>query len=235
MSEYMEPHSVSKLIGSPPGYVGHDDGGQLTEKVRRKPHSLILFDEIEKAHPLVFNVMLQMLDDGHLTDGMGRRVDFRNCLIIMTSNTGTRELEEFGTGIGFNARTVADTAQMEKDALMKAMKKRFAPEFLNRIDEIVIFNKLKTDDVEKILELELQALRDNLADMGGYKLRVSPAAKQVIIEQGYDDKYGARQLARTIESLVENRISELVLKGELAEGGTIGVKAKNGEVTVAVG
>jgi ATP-dependent Clp protease ATP-binding subunit ClpC len=235
MSEYMEPHSVSKLIGSPPGYVGHDDGGQLTEKVRRKPHSLILFDEIEKANPLVFNVMLQMLDDGHLTDGMGRRVDFRNCLIIMTSNTGTRELEEFGTGIGFNARTVADTAQMEKDALMKAMKKRFAPEFLNRIDEIVIFNKLKTDDVEKILELELQALRDNLAEMGGYKLRVSPAAKQVIIEQGYDDKYGARQLARTIESLVENRISELVLKGELAEGGTIGVKAKNGEVTVGVG
>jgi len=235
MSEYMEPHSVSKLIGSPPGYVGHDDGGQLTEKVRRKPHSLILFDEIEKAHPLVFNVMLQMLDDGHLTDGMGRKVDFRNCLIIMTSNTGTRELEEFGTGIGFKARTVADTAQMEKDALVKAMKKRFAPEFLNRIDEIVIFNKLADSDVASILELELEGLRANLLEVGGYKLRISKAAKHVIMDQGYDEKYGARQLARTIESLIENRISEMVLKGEISEGDTISVKAKGGKISLSKG
>lgn len=235
MSEYMEPHSVSKLIGSPPGYVGHDDGGQLTEKVRRKPHSLILFDEIEKAHPLVFNVMLQMLDDGHLTDGMGRKVDFRNCLIIMTSNTGTRELEEFGTGIGFKARTVADTAQMEKDALVKAMKKRFAPEFLNRIDEIVIFNKLADSDVASILELELEGLKANLLEVGGYKLRISKAAKQVIMDQGYDEKYGARQLARTIESLIENRISEMVLKGEVTEGDTISVKARDGKISLSKG
>ena len=235
MSEYMEPHSVSKLIGSPPGYVGHDDGGQLTERVRRKPHSLILFDEIEKAHPLVFNVMLQMLDDGHLTDGMGRKVDFRNCLIIMTSNTGTRELEEFGTGIGFKARTVADTAQMEKDALVKAMKKRFAPEFLNRIDEIVIFNKLADSDVASILELELEGLKANLLEVGGYKLRISKAAKQVIMDQGYDEKYGARQLARTIESLIENRISEMVLKGEVTEDDTISVKAKGGKISLSKG
>jgi len=235
MSEYMEPHSVSKLIGSPPGYVGHDDGGQLTERVRRKPHSLILFDEIEKAHPLVFNVMLQMLDDGHLTDGMGRKVDFRNCLIIMTSNTGTRELEEFGTGIGFKARTVADTAQMEKDALVKAMKKRFAPEFLNRIDEIVIFNKLADSDVASILELELEGLKANLLEVGGYKLRISKAAKHVIMDQGYDEKYGARQLARTIESLIENRISEMVLKGEISEGDTISVKAKGGKISLSKG
>lgn len=235
MSEYIEPHSVSKLIGSPPGYVGHDDGGQLTEKVRRKPHSLILFDEIEKAHPLVFNVMLQMLDDGHLTDGMGRKVDFRNCLIIMTSNTGTRELEEFGTGIGFKARTVADTAQMEKDALVKAMKKRFAPEFLNRIDEIVIFNKLADSDVASILELELEGLKTNLLEVGGYKLRISKVAKQVIMDQGYDEKYGARQLARTIESLIENRISEMVLKGEVAEGDIISVKARDGQISLSKG
>ena len=235
MSEYIEPHSVSKLIGSPPGYVGHNDGGQLTEKVRRKPHSLILFDEIEKAHPLVFNVMLQMLDDGHLTDGMGRKVDFRNCLIIMTSNTGTRELEEFGTGIGFKARTVADTAQMEKDALVKAMKKRFAPEFLNRIDEIVIFNKLADSDVANILELELEGLKVNLLEVGGYKLRISKAAKQLIMDQGYDEKYGARQLSRTIERLVENRISEMVLKGEVIVGDTISIKAKDGQISLSKG
>jgi ATP-dependent Clp protease ATP-binding subunit ClpC len=235
MSEYIEPHSISKLIGSPPGYVGHNDGGQLTEKVRRKPHSLILFDEIEKAHPLVFNVMLQMLDDGHLTDGMGRKVDFRNCLIIMTSNTGTRELEEFGTGIGFKARTVADTAQMEKDALVKAMKKRFAPEFLNRIDEIVIFNKLADSDVANILELELEGLKVNLLEVGGYKLRISKAAKQLIMDQGYDEKYGARQLSRTIERLVENRISEMVLKGEVIVGDTISIKAKDGQISLSKG
>tara|TARA_R110001599_G_C12270230_1_gene661349 strand:+ start:3799 stop:5805 length:2007 start_codon:yes stop_codon:yes gene_type:complete len=232
MSEYMEKHSVSKLIGSPPGYVGHDDGGQLTEKVRRKPHSLILFDEIEKAHSAVFNVMLQMLDDGHLTDGLGRKVDFRNCLIIMTSNTGTKELDEFGSGIGFNTRTVADTVQMEKDALTKSMKKRFTPEFLNRIDEIVIFNKLKTNDVEKILDLELSQLKISLKEMGDYKLKISKSAKQVIIDQGYDEKYGARQLARTIESLIENRISELILKEELQKSSVISVTAKDGKLFV---
>ena len=233
MSEYMEPHSVSKMIGSPPGYVGHEDAGQLTEKVRRKPNSLILFDEIEKAHPLVFNLLLQMLDDGHLTDGQGRKIDFRNCLIIMTSNTGTRELAEFGPGIGFNTRTVADTAQYEKDALMKAMQKKFAPEFLNRIDEVIIFNKLQSEDVERILDLELSILRANLQEIGGYGLKVSKAAKEVLIAQGYDERYGARQMNRTIESLIENRISEMVLKGELTDGSTINVKAKEGKLLLS--
>lgn len=233
MSEYMEPHSVSKMIGSPPGYVGHEDAGQLTEKVRRKPNSLILFDEIEKAHPLVFNLLLQMLDDGHLTDGQGRKVDFRNCLIIMTSNTGTRELAEFGPGIGFNARTVADTAQYEKDTLMKAMQKKFAPEFLNRIDEVIIFNKLQPADVERILDLELSILTANLQEIGGYGLKVSKAAKEVLISQGYNERYGARQMNRTIESMIENRISEMVLKSEVKEGSVIQVKAKDGKLILS--
>lgn len=230
MSEYMEPHSVSKMIGSPPGYVGHEDAGQLTEKVRRKPNSLILFDEIEKAHPLVFNVLLQMLDDGHLTDGQGRKVDFRNCLIIMTSNTGTRELAEFGPGIGFGKRTIADTAQYEKDALMKAMHKKFAPEFLNRIDEVIIFNKLRETEVEQILDLEISILKKNLKEIGEYDLKVSKAAKKILIDQGYSERYGARQLNRTIESLIENKISEMILKREITEGSTINVRAKDGEI-----
>ena len=230
MSEYMEPHSVSKMIGSPPGYVGHEDAGQLTEKVRRKPNSLILFDEIEKAHPLVFNLLLQMLDDGHLTDGQGRKIDFRNCLIIMTSNTGTRELAEFGPGIGFNNRTVADTAHLEKAALMKAMQKKFAPEFLNRIDEVIIFNKLQEQDVMRILDLELSILRNNLQEIGGYDLKVSKAAKDILIAQGYNEKYGARQMNRTIESMIENRVSEMVLRGQLKEGATINVRVKEGEL-----
>jgi len=233
MSEYMEPHSVSKLIGSPPGYVGHEDAGQLTEKVRRKPHCLILFDEIEKAHPLVFNMLLQMLDDGHLTDSQGRKVDFRNALIIMTSNTGTRELAEFGPGIGFMTRTVADVAQHEKDTLMKAMRKKFAPEFLNRIDEIIIFNKLQGADIEKILDLELNGLQANLHEIGGYKLRVTKAAKEVIIHEGYSESYGARQLNRAIESLIENRVSEMILRSELAEGATINVKTKDGQLVIS--
>lgn len=232
MSEYMESFSVSKLIGSPPGYVGHEDGGQLTEKVRRKPHSLILFDEIEKAHPDIFNLLLQMLDDGRLTDSGGRLVDFRNCLIIMTSNTGSRQLEDFGKGIGFNTKTIADEAQFEKNMLMKAMTKSFAPEFLNRIDEIVIFNKLNEDDIEKILDVELNHIRKNLTEVGGYKLRINTAAKKIIIEQGYNDRYGARQMTRTLERLVENKISELILMGTVKEGDTINISAKDGEVMV---
>jgi ATP-dependent Clp protease ATP-binding subunit ClpC len=232
MSEYMEPHSVSKLIGSPPGYVGHEDAGQLTEKVRRKPHCLILFDEIEKAHPLVFNMLLQMLDDGHLTDSQGRKVDFRNALIIMTSNTGTREVAEFGPGIGFMTRTIADVAQHEKDTLMKAMRKKFAPEFLNRIDEIIIFNRLQGSDVERILDLELAQLGSNLKEIGNYGLRVNTVAKEVIIAEGYSEAYGARQLNRAIESLIENRISEMVLKNELREGGVVNVKAQDGKLII---
>jgi len=232
MSEYMESFSTSKLIGSPPGYVGHEDGGQLTEQVRQKPHSLILFDEIEKAHPKVFNVLLQMLDDGRLTDSLGRVVDFRNCLIIMTSNTGSRKLEDFGTGVGFKTRTVADTVELEKSALMTAMTQNFAPEFLNRIDEIVIFNKLKEADVERIVDLEVDLIRKNLIEVGNYKMRISPSAKKIIIAEGYSAKYGARQITRTLERLIENKISELILRGLIHEGDTISVKAKDGKITV---
>jgi len=228
MSEYMERHTVSKLIGSPPGYVGYEEGGFLTEQVKNKPHSLVLFDEIEKAHPDVFNVMLQMLDDGYLTDSLGRKIDFRNCLIILTSNTGTRELAEFGGGIGFSAgsNTIANRSQFEKDTLLKALQKKFAPEFLNRIDEIVIFNKVKRDDIMKILEIELGTLRENLTEVGGYSLSVQKAAKEFIIDQGYDERYGARQIVRTLERLIENPISEMILKGEIKEGDSISIRLK---------
>ena len=219
MSEYMEPHSISKLIGAPPGYVGHEGGGFLTEQVKRKPHSVILFDEVEKAHPEVFNVLLQMLDDGHLTDSLGRVIDFRNCLVILTSNTGSRKLEEFGSGIGFNSRQkLATRMEDEKATLRKALKGRFSPEFLNRIDEIVVFNRLGEDDVMKILNIEIKDLSMNLKEVGNYKLKISKTAKDIILKEGYDPKYGARPLKRTLERLLENKISELILRGELQEG-----------------
>jgi len=234
MSEFSEKHSVSKLIGSPPGYIGHEDGGQLTEQVRRKPHSLILFDEIEKAHPEIFNVMLQMLDDGLLTDSLGRTVDFRNCLIIMTSNTGSRTLQDFGTGVGFTTTTsLASKTQKEKDVLMKALKNNFAPEFLNRIDEVVLFNKLTEDCVLKILEIELKTLSLNLKEIGKYKLKVNKAAKTVLAQEGFDDSCGARQLNRTLEKLVEDPISSMILKGELKGGETIHVKTKGNKIEIS--
>ena len=235
MSEYMEPHSVSKLIGSPPGYVGHESGGFLTEQVKRKPHSVILFDEVEKAHPEVFNVLLQMLDDGHLTDSLGRAIDFRNCLVILTSNTGSRKLEEFGPGIGFNSKQrLATQMEDEKATLRKALKGRFSPEFLNRIDEIVVFNRLKEDDVMKILTLECKELAENLKEIGDYTFRISKAAKEIILREGYDPKYGARPLKRTLERMIENQISELILKGELSEGQTINVKGAKGNLTIEI-
>ena len=233
MSEYMEPHSISKLIGAPPGYVGHEGGGFLTEQVKRKPHSVILFDEVEKAHPEVFNVLLQMLDDGHLTDSLGRLIDFRNCLVILTSNTGSRKLEEFGPGIGFNTKQkMATKMEDEKATLRKALKGRFSPEFLNRIDEIVVFNRLGENDVMKILNIECKDLSDNLKEVGNYKLKMSKAAKDIILKEGYDPKYGARPLKRTLERLLENKISELILKGKLHKGGTINVKGNKGTLKI---
>lgn len=231
MSEYMEPHSVSKLIGSPPGYVGFDEGGHLTEQVRRKPHSVVLFDEIEKAHPSIFNIMLQMLDDGHLTDSLGRHIDFRNCLIIMTSNSGSKQVDEFGTGIGFG-NTVAEQAQREKETLHKALKKRFSPEFLNRIDEIVIFNKLGIDIAVKILDKECKDLAEILYEVDEYELKVSKSAKDIIIAQGYDDRYGARQIRRTLERLLEDKISEMILKGEIKKGDIIKVTGKDNDILI---
>jgi ATP-dependent Clp protease ATP-binding subunit ClpC len=233
MSEYMEPHSVSKLIGSPPGYVGYDEGGHLTEQVRRKPHSVILFDEIEKAHPVIFNVMLQMLDDGHLTDSSGRHIDFRNCLIIMTSNSGSKQVEEFGAGVGFGTPTMAEQVNREKDTLHKALKKRFSPEFLNRIDEIVIFNKLGVDIAIKILDKECKDLADNLAEIGEYGFKISKAAKDIIIAEGYDDRYGARQIRRTLERLLEDKISEMILKGDIKKGDLIKVGTKDNNLTIS--
>ncbi len=235
MSEYMEPHSISKMIGAPPGYIGHEGGGFLTEQVKRKPHSVILFDEVEKAHPEVFNVLLQMLDDGHLTDSLGRVIDFRNCLVILTSNTGSRKLEEFGSGIGFNSKQrLATQMEDEKATLRKALKGRFSPEFLNRIDEIVVFNRLQEDDVMKILNIECKDLATNLKEIGNYKLKISKAAKQIILKEGYDPKYGARPLKRTLERMIENKISELILKGELTEGGIINVKGAKGQLKIEV-
>ena len=235
MSEFMEPHSVSKLIGAPPGYVGYEGGGMLTEQVKRKPHSVILFDEVEKAHPEVFNVLLQMLDDGQLTDSLGRTVDFRNCLIILTSNTGSRKLEQFGQGIGFNASSkIAAKAEEEKATLRKALKNKFSPEFLNRIDEIVVFNRLGEDVIFKILTKECKELADNLKEVGKYIFKISKGAKDILISEGYDPKYGARPLRRTLERLVENKISELILKGELKEGGNINVKSSKGKLIINV-
>ena len=235
MSEYMEPHSISKLIGAPPGYIGHEGGGFLTEQVKRKPHSVILFDEVEKAHPEVFNVLLQMLDDGHLTDSLGRAIDFRNCLVILTSNTGSRKLEEFGPGIGFNSQQrMATRMEDEKATLRKALKGRFSPEFLNRIDEIVVFNRLKENDVMQILNIECKDLSTNLKEIGNYKLKISKTAKDIILKEGYDPKYGARPLKRTLERMVENKISELILKGELLKGGTISIKGLKGVLKTSV-
>jgi len=235
MSEYSEKHSVARLIGSPPGYVGHEDGGQLTEQVRRKPHSLVLFDEIEKAHPEIFNVMLQMLDDGFMTDSLGRTVDFRNCLIIMTSNAGSRKLQDFGPGLGFTTQTrQAQRAQQEKDIIKKSLKNKFAPEFLNRIDEVVLFNKLNEEDMTKILKLELKKLSENLQEVGEYILKVNKAAQKIIVTEGYDDSCGARQLNRTLEKLVEDPIATLILQGEIKEGNIIQVKgdSKTGKLNI---
>jgi len=235
MSEYMEPHSISKLIGAPPGYVGFEGGGFLTEQVKRKPHSVILFDEIEKAHPEVFNVLLQMLDDGQLTDSLGRTVDFRNCLIILTSNTGSRKLQDFGQGIGFESSTkMVNQAEEEKTILRKALKNKFSPEFLNRIDEIVVFNRLTEDNVMDILTKECKELAINLEEVGNYIFKISKGAKTIILNQGYDPKYGARPLRRTIERMIENKISEYILKGELKEGGTINVKSTKGELMIDI-
>jgi|TARA_Y100000385_G_scaffold33788_1_gene31698 ATP-dependent Clp protease ATP-binding subunit ClpC len=235
MSEYMEPHSISKLIGAPPGYVGFEGGGFLTEQVKRKPHSVILFDEIEKAHPEVFNVLLQMLDDGQLTDSLGRTVDFRNCLIILTSNTGSRKLQDFGSGIGFESSTkMVNQAEEEKTILRKALKNKFSPEFLNRIDEIVVFNRLTEDNVMDILTKECKELAINLEEVGGYNFKITKGAKTIILNQGYDPKYGARPLRRTIERMIENKISEYILKGELKEGGTINVKGTKGELIIDI-
>jgi len=235
MTEYMEAHSVSKLIGAPPGYVGHEGGGFLTEQVKRKPHSVVLFDEIEKAHPEVFNVLLQMLDDGYLTDSLGRTIDFRNCLVILTSNTGSRKVQDFGGGIGFGTKTVAEEQQAEKDIINKALKAKFAPEFLNRIDEVIVFNSLTKNVVMSILNKECKELGENLKDVGEYILKINKAAKNIILEQGFDPKYGARPLRRSLERLIENPVAEMILKKEISEGDVINITTSKGELKITKG
>ena len=231
MSEYMEKFAVSRLIGAPPGYVGYEEGGQLTEKVRRKPYSIVLLDEIEKAHPDVFNVLLQVLDDGQLTDGLGRKVDFRNTIIIMTSNIGTRQVKEFGTGVGFaTAAREAERASLERSVIDKEMKKKFAPEFLNRIDDIIFFNSLKRDDIHKIIDIELKSLFNRIRTMG-FDIDMDDQAKDFLLKKGWDEQYGARPLKRAIQQYVEDDLADEIIKADILPGDTIHVTASDDALT----
>jgi ATP-dependent Clp protease ATP-binding subunit ClpC len=221
MSEYMEKFSVSRLIGAPPGYVGYEEGGQLTEKVRRKPYSIVLLDEIEKAHADVFNILLQVMDEGRLTDSLGRRIDFKNTIIIMTSNVGTRQLKDFGKGVGFNTpNDVAMDAEFSRGVIQKALNKTFAPEFLNRVDDVIMFDQLDRDSIKSIIDLELKGLFGRVIGMG-YKLELTSEAKDFIAEKGYDVQFGARPLKRAIQKYLEDELADVVLGGELEPGDTI--------------
>ena len=221
MSEYMEKFTVSRLVGAPPGYVGYEEGGQLTEKVRRKPYSVVLLDEIEKAHPDVFHILLQVLDEGQLTDSLGRRIDFRNTIVIMTSNIGTRQISEFGQGVGFDttARKLAKD-DYTKSIIQKSLTKTFAPEFLNRIDDVVMFNSLDKADINKIIDIELKGLYDRVTSLG-YRLKISPAAKDFIADKGFDAQYGARPLKRAIQKYLEDPMAEILIKASAKEASTI--------------
>lgn len=221
MSEYMEKFSVSRLVGAPPGYVGYEEGGQLTEKVRRKPYSVVLLDEIEKAHPDVFNILLQVLDDGILTDGLGRRVDFRNTIIIMTSNIGVRDLKDFGAGIGFSSKAKENSMDdVMKSTIQSALKKAFSPEFLNRLDDVVVFNSLDKSHIHQIIDISLGKLFSRITDLG-YSIELTNEAKDFLAEKGYDQQYGARPLNRAIQKYLEDALAEEILKGELSEGDII--------------
>lgn len=217
MSEYIEKFAVSRLVGAPPGYVGYEEGGQLTEKVRRKPYSIILLDEIEKAHPDVFHILLQVLDDGQLTDSLGRKVDFKNTIIIMTSNIGTRQLKDFGTGVGFQTSTKTDNHQKDMSGILQnALKKAFAPEFLNRIDDVIIFNSLEREDIHKIIDIELKHLYKRVSKLG-YQIEVSVDCKDYLIEKGWDPQYGARPLKRAIQKYIEDELAEELIKNKDAD------------------
>jgi len=237
MSEYMEKFSVSRLVGAPPGYVGYEEGGQLTEKVRRKPYSVVLLDEIEKAHPDVFHILLQVLDEGQLTDSLGRRVDFRNTIVIMTSNIGTRQLTEFGAGVGFDTSAKRTTRnEQNKSILQKALQKTFAPEFLNRIDDVIMFNQLTREDIDKIIDIELKGLFDRISALG-YRIKLSPQARDFMADRGFDVQYGARPLKRAIQKYLEDPLAEVIIKTVVAEGAVISVGYSKGkeELTFKVG
>ena len=222
MSEYMEKFTVSRLVGAPPGYVGYEEGGQLTEKVRRKPYSIVLLDEIEKAHPDVFNILLQVMDEGRLTDSYGRTVDFKNTIVIMTSNIGTRQLKEFGKGIGFAAQVRTDDKEYSRSVITKALNKSFAPEFINRLDEIITFDQLDLNALTRIIDIELKGLYSRVKNIG-YKLVIDEDAKKFVATKGYDVQFGARPLKRAIQNNLEDGISELILGSEMAAGDTIKV------------
>jgi ATP-dependent Clp protease ATP-binding subunit ClpC len=221
MSEYMEKFAISRLIGAPPGYVGYEEGGQLTEKIRRKPYAVVLLDEIEKAHPDVFNMLLQILDDGHITDSLGRKIDFRNTIIIMTSNIGSRQLKDFGAGVGFGTSSKIEQADANaKSVIQNALKKSFAPEFLNRIDDVIVFNALEREDIHSIIDIELVKLVTRIEDLG-YKLVLTEEAKDYIADKGFDKQYGARPLKRAIQKYIEDALAEEIVTSNLNEGDSI--------------
>jgi ATP-dependent Clp protease ATP-binding subunit ClpC len=218
MSEYMEKFTVSRLIGAPPGYVGYEEGGQLTEKVRRKPYSVILLDEIEKAHPDIYNILLQVLDDGQLTDGLGRKVDFKNTLIIMTSNIGVRQLKEFGDGVGFATATrIQNAEESNKAVIEKALKRTFSPEFLNRIDDVVIFNSLTKENIFNIIDILMSSVSKRLTNLG-FSLELTAAAKEFIADKGYDAQFGARPLHRAIQKYLEDPLAEEIMNMTIKQG-----------------
>lgn len=234
MSEYMEKFTVSRLVGAPPGYVGYEEGGQLTEKVRRKPYSVILLDEIEKAHPDIFNIMLQVLDDGILTDGLGRRIDFKNAIVIMTSNVGVRELKNFGTGVGFSTNSRdSQSEEMMRSTIEGAMKKVFRPEFLNRIDEVIIFNELEKEHILRIIDLNLKSVFGRIEEKG-FMIELSQSAKEFIAEKGFDKQFGARPLQRALQKYLEDPIADMILSGDTAPGDTLHVDYKDKDEQVSV-
>jgi ATP-dependent Clp protease ATP-binding subunit ClpC len=230
MSEYQEKHTVSKLVGAPPGYVGYEEGGQLTEKVKNKPYSVILFDEVEKAHKDVFTVLLQILDDGHVTDSLGRKINFKNTLIILTSNLGVKKLQDFGTGIGFSSNSYSNE-EAKKQVLMKEMKNFFSPEFLNRIDDTIVFNSLTPEDIKKITDIELKKLVTRLKDMK-YGISYDETLVEYLAKVGFDELYGARPLKRAIQDKVEDLLSEEVLTGKMIEGKSYNIKVENEEIKI---
>jgi len=234
MSEYMEKFSISRLVGAPPGYVGYEEGGQLTEKVRRKPYSIILLDEIEKAHPDVFNLLLQVMDDGHMTDGLGRKIDFKNTILIMTSNIGARQLADFGTGVGFGTKAQSDQKSENSNVVIQnALRKAFSPEFLNRIDDMIMFKSLSRESIHSIIDLELHKLYGRINDLG-YEIQMTEKAKDFIVDKGYDEKFGARPLKRAIQKYIEDPLAEEIIKANLQEGDKISMDIEDGKETLLV-
>ena len=226
----MEKFTVSRLVGAPPGYVGYEEGGLLTEKVRRNPYSVVLLDELEKAHPDVFNILLQIMDDGHVTDSLGRKIDFKNTIIIMTSNIGTRQLKDFGRGVGFDTGAVSDK-ELSRSVIQKSLNKAFSPEFLNRIDEIITFDQLDKEAIYKIIDIELKGFFARIAEMG-YHAELTDAAKNFVAEKGYDKQFGARPLKRAIQTYLEDELAETILKGELHEGDIIVLDCREGDTKI---